>query len=56
MRIMLVNTMKKLLLLFGLSCSYACSSSLPTYRNGYILDTRGKTIGHYANGYIEKPE
>lgn len=27
-------------------------TNMITYRNGHIMDTKGKVIGYYANGYI----
>lgn len=35
-------------------CLYAScgTTNMTTYRNGYIVDAKGKVIGYYANGYI----
>lgn len=32
-------------------CSYGTTSHM-TYRNGYILDSKGKIVGNYTNGHI----
>jgi hypothetical protein len=41
------NAQRKKMLCFG-----SCKTSLITYRNGYIFDKQGETIGNYTNGYI----
>ena len=34
-------------------CFVSCgATNMTTYRNGYIVDAKGKVVGYYANGYI----
>lgn len=34
-------------------CFVSCgTANMTTYRNGYIVDAKGKVAGYYANGYI----
>lgn len=33
-------------------CASCGITKMNTYRNGYIMDSKGKVIGYYANGYI----
>ena len=34
-------------------CFVSCgTTNMTTYRNGYIVDAKGKVVGYYANGYI----
>ena len=34
-------------------CFVSCrTSNMTTYRNGYIVNAKGKIVGYYANGYI----
>ena len=44
--------MRTLLLILSVLCFGSCKTSLITYRNGYIFDKQGETIGNYTNGYI----
>ena len=44
--------MRVILLMVCFVCLGACKMGLMTYRNGYILDNEGVTVGNYANGYI----
>lgn len=37
----------------SICCFVSCgTTNMTTYRNGYIVDAKGKVVGYYANGYI----
>lgn len=38
-------------IVFFILCSCGTTSRM-TYRNGYILDSKGEILGNYANGHI----
>lgn len=44
--------MKVILLVISVLFFCSCKTSLITYRNGYVFNKQGETIGNYSNGYI----
>lgn len=48
--------MKVILLVISVLFFCSCKTSLITYRNGYVFNKQGETIGNYSNGYIYSQE
>ena len=51
--IALVHIFLSVIVTVIICCFVSCgTTNMTTYRNGYIVDAKGKVVSYYANGYI----